>query len=1595
MKVDPRFLTEDGPQIFIGSELLLKGALEAEGGVHLLGGYPGSPIAGFFDAMSLVKDLLVEKGIRAVINNNEALAAAMLNGCQVAGCRGIICMKSVGVHVAADALALGSLAGADPNGGAVVIYGDDPWSDSTQVPADSRFISRHLFIPVIEPANQQEVKDFIDLALKLSRRSELYAGFIMPTNLADGGGTVTCRPNQYPEVNVHNPVDFETKGIDLDKYVLLPPKTWWQEAKYASRFERAVAAARELGLNRIDYPAAPTRARRPIGFATSGLAYGYLVQTLWELGLLGEMPILKFGMSYPVDAALVRELAGQCERIIVVEERRSFLEEQINDVVLKDRQSGGAGSPKPGAPGKGVESAPAGDVEVWGKTFPFGLPGFPEIRGLHPSIIIKRLVPLLRAMNGSRSPVTVPEGMETLERELATADATGEAEMDQLPPRLPTFCAGCPHRDSASLCLEVRRRFMDADYMLREHHRRPVDLVFHGDIGCYTMLMYPPNTELMHNLSGMGLGGGTGSGMDPFITNKQVVFMGDSTFFHSGQLAISQAVKLGQDITFIILDNRTTAMTGHQPTPGVAYDVIGNPTASQDMEEILHGLGARGNLSVVRVAPERRPEYRRLLERTFLADGVKVIIADKECAITENRRKRRAQRDTRRRLGFLPRWEHVNVNQEICTFCLACAELTGCPGLTHVATDYGRRMDTDLSWCVAEGACERIGACSAFEKVSIRRKRPPRSRVPELGLGDLPEPQKRPVGDLWRCCLVGVGTQGVGTATQILVRAGHKEGYNVEFLDKKGLAIRGGGVTSQIVYNVARHPVTAVIPYGKADLLVGIDILEAARAIDPNGRSRIADPQRTAAVINTAKFPTIRGIMGEEDFDVAALERDIRRHTRGEDYLARDISRICEKYLGNKIYANIMMLGFAFQKGLIPVSMHSMAWAIKDTIRADFRKNLYAFNMGRKLVMDRDLFRGPPTRTHWRGVLEDKCRWAIRRFGRGRRDVERLRKLAAETIRAVEGLDEALKRAIVVRLYDGMRWGGLGCARRYADAVAGVYAKDDAAHGYAVTRAVAHNLADAVLIKDGFFIAELATNPEKLARDREKYDVNPANGDRIVYRHMLNWTWRIAGRERTFRLAARSWLLKVLKRMRWLRALLPHWHRRERDFLRRYEGLVADFAWATDQEYYDHLTVLSSPECMRCLNPRCQQAGCPLESRIPEWVELACRGEWRQAAEMLHERNNFPEFTALLCPAPCQGACKAGLNDYAVQIKDIERRVVERAFEEGWVLPRPLETRTGRRVAVIGSGPAGLAAAQQLARAGHDVTVFEKDDAPGGLMRYGIPDFRLEKRLLDRRLKQLAAEGVRFETNVEIGKDVAADELRSRYDAVLLATGATRPRDLPVPGREKKGVAFALDFLRSENRRAAGAGTARPGEEGVYAKDKVVVVIGGGETGTDCVETALAQGAKAVHQLEILPASRVNGDPTHRKPIQVDRRWCVATKAFETAGDQVRGLYASEVRWVQSSRGPRMVPVPGSDFQLDLDLAVLALGYESVIDGDLAAQLGLEVDGDGRLALHDHATSAPGIFAAGDLVSGASYIASAIASARRAAKKIGEYLAKA
>jgi glutamate synthase (NADPH/NADH) small chain len=421
---------------------------------------------------------------------------------------------------------------------------------------------------------------------------------------------------------------------------------------------------------------------------------------------------------------------------------------------------------------------------------------------------------------------------------------------------------------------------------------------------------------------------------------------------------------------------------------------------------------------------------------------------------------------------------------------------------------------------------------------------------------------------------------------------------------------------------------------------------------------------------------------------------------------------------------------------------------------------------------------------------------------------------------------------------------------------------------------------------------------------------------------------------------------------------------------------------------------------MDCGIPFCH-TGCPVNNIIPDWNDLAYRDEWEQAISVLHSTNNFPEFTGRICPAPCEAACVLGINEPPVTIKVIEKTIVEHAWREGWIKPERPETRTGKKVAVVGSGPAGLAAAQQLNRSGHTVTVFEKADRIGGLLRYGIPDFKMEKYVLDRRLGQMSAEGVIFRTNAHVGHNIAAKDLRKEFDAILLTGGAEAPRDLKVPGRELKGIHFAMDYLPQQNKRIAGDEV--PGQ--ILATGKRVVIIGGGDTGADCLGTSHRQGAKSVMQFEIMPmppADRHASTPWPLWPLQLRvesaheeggiRDWAVGTAKFTGDADgNVQQLHA-----VRVAAPPKFEPVSGSEFIIEADLVLLAMGFTGPVKAGMVEQFGIELDQRGNVATKgNYMSSVPGIFSAGDMRRGQSLVVWAIAEGRSAAKAIDQFLASA
>ena len=421
--------------------------------------------------------------------------------------------------------------------------------------------------------------------------------------------------------------------------------------------------------------------------------------------------------------------------------------------------------------------------------------------------------------------------------------------------------------------------------------------------------------------------------------------------------------------------------------------------------------------------------------------------------------------------------------------------------------------------------------------------------------------------------------------------------------------------------------------------------------------------------------------------------------------------------------------------------------------------------------------------------------------------------------------------------------------------------------------------------------------------------------------------------------------------------------------------------------------------CMDCGVPFCH-TGCPVNNIIPDWNDLVYRGRWKEAVRQLHATNNFPEFTGRICPAPCEAACVLGITDPPVTIKQIEKNIVERGFKEGWIRPQPPKMRTGKSVAIVGSGPAGLAAAQQLRRAGHAVTVYEKADRIGGLLRYGIPNFKMEKHIIDRRLEQMSAEGVQFVTNAHVGANVAVEDLQHRFHAIVLAGGSEQPRDLKVPGRELKGIHFAMDFLPQQNRRCFGD-SLDPALD-ILATGKRVIIIGGGDTGADCLGTVHRQKALSVHQFEIMPMppqERSPQTPWPLWPLQLRtegaheeggvRDWSIATVKF--TGDQdgnVRQLHA-----VRVGPPPNFDPIPGSEFTIDADLVLIAMGFLGPVHNGMIEHLGAALDPRSNVAADArYMTSVPGVFAAGDMRRGQSLVVWAIAEGRKAAACVDDYL---
>jgi len=591
-----------------------------------------------------------------------------------------------------------------------------------------------------------------------------------------------------------------------------------------------------------------------------------------------------------------------------------------------------------------------------------------------------------------------------------------------------------------------------------------------------------------------------------------------------------------------------------------------------------------GPVSLVRMNPAEREEYREAVEKTLLKDGVKIVIADKECGITFNRRQRDEERATIQSKGFLAEETHINITPEVCEYCLECTRATGCSGLTVEDTLHGPKVATDLSLCVADGACTKVTVangdktCPSFEEVIIHREQAPEVRTESIELDALPDPDIEDFEGAWYAYIGGVGGMGVNTISAIISTAGAKEGYTVRFTNKKGLAIRNGAVYSHVIFSKDDRVMSQITPYGHADLLLGLDILEAVRGVDPNGTGRVASPEHTTAVVETGKRETIMTMTGIDDFDTNDLEGWIKRYSRSDRYFGMDLGEISERFLGNKIYANCILLGAAFQRGALPVSLENLRWAMKVNIRSsELEPNVKAFEMGRKAAIDPSVFDKPTDAVTYLEILEDKTSILVQ--SRGQADADQFRELA-ERVSDWE-IDDQAKLQFALSVYDTTQWGGNDCAVTYADLVARVYDRDRQDLGYEATVAVIPNLARVMAYKDEIYVAQLATSVEKRRRDHWRYNIDPAKGDRIRYKHIMRPHFEVLGMDIKFDLSPPVWMLKVMGRLRFVRKLLPAWHTEEKAYQDWYIDIAESFAASEQSRYSAYVRVFKLPDQVR------------------------------------------------------------------------------------------------------------------------------------------------------------------------------------------------------------------------------------------------------------------------------------------------------------------------------------------------------------------------------------------------------------------------------
>ncbi len=1069
-------------QIMNGNELIIQGALEA--GFHLYTGYPGSPLADYFNILYDKKNEFHQKGIRVVIANSEANAAAMASGAKQAHKNALVAMKSMGLHVAADALSVGNFANPG-TGGVVIVVGDDPWSISTSSPADSRYLFKHLHIPFLDPSTPSELKNWMKVALDISKSTSVYQGVLLTTFMAEGGGRVEI--GEEYKINSEL-IELDPANFDLSQNVMVPPNSLKADATMIKeRFPKVHRALKDLGLDQVF-----GNRDSKIGLITSGAVFEILKHVLDDNHALDRFSLYKVAAPYPLISELMIPYLKNLETLIVVEEKRGFLESELYELCSRFNLK----------------------LKIYGKKIDDD-EGFPVYGGLNYEIIVEKL-----------SKIFLKLGLSACHETKA-----GLTLSEVLPRRLPTFCPGCPHRETLSLLKDLRT------HLKKEN----INLISHGDVGCYSLSFLEPFKE-MHNLSAMGQGGALGAGVDLFTTNPSVVLMGDSTFFHSGVTDISNSVQMNHDITYILLDNDNTAMTGHQFTPRTGESVEGFKRPSQDMLNMVKALGVS---EAIEVNPSDRYFYKNLLREIVFKKGTKVIISNKECGLTFHGRKKADERKLFAKNESLEVARFYQINTDTCEDCRECVEMTGCPGLSQTFDAYGTKVSIDPQICVADSYCTKIKVCPSFELVEVFNFHPSKykktNKESNRSSVSLPLPiLKKSLGDIakgsdYRLVVTGVGGSGVTTISRVLAEAakdmGGRHDIDFKFVDQKGLAQRNGNVTSHLALFQMGKSHSQVTPLGGADLLLSPDLLDGSLHLSfLNGSgSVILDKKFQVPLSILLDRAELKEALGQEDLQAKLTT------LLGDRLILISMKDICERVLGKSVYASAMILGVAFQKGLLPFELIDLEAAFARTMKAnELDNNLWAFTLGRQSALsDFEMIESKSNSTHidllTQSIVESSFLKNAEILSLFSTKLNELKILFPNLVEA--HLAQYLHDLII---YDR----GLFLNEFLAESkiIKDLYSEK-------LQLMAIRILAKTYFVKDEVFVAHQMISPMRRKNDSNLYsDIGTETRKTFINRPSFD----IGSKKFEFDFSPGPWMLKLMRQARFLRDVLPEWHKKER-----------------------------------------------------------------------------------------------------------------------------------------------------------------------------------------------------------------------------------------------------------------------------------------------------------------------------------------------------------------------------------------------------------------------------------------------------------------